>query len=154
MLDETIMEGIRRHIQPIGGLEHARLLEIQPGLAKVSVEIGKENLNLYGNLHGGFLFALCDMAAGMAAYAYGMTNVTMQGSLSFIRGVQGGTRYAEAVSQHRGRSTVVNRVTVRDEEGRLVADGTYTMFLTGNVGAMEGSRSNPDPAVSARNLQN
>ena len=49
-----IMDGILRHIHPIGGIENARLLEISPGHAKLSMEITQEALNLYGNVHGGF----------------------------------------------------------------------------------------------------
>ena len=48
-----IMDGILRHIHPIGGIENARLLEISPGHAKLSMEITQEALNLYGNVHGG-----------------------------------------------------------------------------------------------------
>ena len=49
-----IMDGILRHIHPIGGIENARLLEVSPGHAKLSMEITQEALNLYGNVHGGF----------------------------------------------------------------------------------------------------
>ena len=47
-----IMDGILRHIHPIGGIENAKLLEVSPGHAKLSVEITQEALNLYGNVHG------------------------------------------------------------------------------------------------------
>ena len=49
-----ILEGIRRHIQPIRGQENLKLLEIEPGHARLSIEITEECLNLYGNAHGGF----------------------------------------------------------------------------------------------------
>ena len=42
-----ILEGIKRHIQPIRGQEHLRLLEIEPGHARLSIEITEESLNLY-----------------------------------------------------------------------------------------------------------
>ena len=69
-----IMDGILRHIHPIGGIENAKLLEVSPGHAKLSVEITQKALNLYGNVHGGFLFSLCDTAAGMSTYAYETVN--------------------------------------------------------------------------------
>ncbi|MFR3165634.1 MAG: PaaI family thioesterase [Hungatella sp.] len=81
-----IMDGILRHIHPIGGIENARLLEVSPGHAKLSMEITQEALNLYGNVHGGFLFSLCDMAAGMSTYACETTNVTECSSINFLRG--------------------------------------------------------------------
>ena len=57
-----IMEGIRRHIQPIGGQENLNILEVEPGHVRLSIELTEACLNLYGNAHGGFLFSLCDIA--------------------------------------------------------------------------------------------
>ena len=50
-----IMEGIRRHIQPIGGQENLNILEVEPGHVRLSIELTEACLNLYGNAHGGFL---------------------------------------------------------------------------------------------------
>ena len=36
-----ILEGIRRHIQPIRGQENLKLLEIEPGHARLSIEMFK-----------------------------------------------------------------------------------------------------------------
>ncbi len=124
-----IMEGILRHIQPIGGLEQARLVEIAPGHAKISVSIAPEALNLYGNAHGGFLFSLCDTVSGMAAYAYEVSNVTQSSDIHFLRGVSSGTIFVEANTVHKGRKTAVNQVTITDEDSRLLAAATFTMFL-------------------------
>jgi acyl-coenzyme A thioesterase PaaI-like protein len=49
-----IMEGIRRHIQPIGGQENLNILEVEPGHVRLSIELTEACLNLYGNAHGGF----------------------------------------------------------------------------------------------------
>lgn len=124
-----IMDGILRHIQPIGGTEKARLLEISPGHAKISVEITPETLNLYGNAHGGFLFSLCDITAGMSTYAYEITNVTQCSSINFLRGISAGTIYVESSALHKGKKTVVNQVNITDENGQVLAAGSFTMFL-------------------------
>ena len=60
-----ILEGIRRHIQPIRGQENLKLLEIEPGHARLSIEITEECLNLYGNAHGGFLFSSATLPPGV-----------------------------------------------------------------------------------------
>ena len=91
-----IMEGIRRHIQHIGGQENLKILEIKPGHARLSIEVPEEALNLYGNAHGGFLFSLCDIAAGMSTYAYEVTNVTQCAGINFVRVVNSGTIYVES----------------------------------------------------------
>lgn len=126
---EEIMDGIRRHIQPVHGMEYARILEISPGHAKISVEVRPESINLYGNAHGGFLFTLCDMAAGMATYAYEISNVTQTSSIQFLKAVSGGTIYVEANALHKGSKTVVNQVSITDEEGKLLVSAAFTMFL-------------------------
>lgn len=128
-----IMEGIRRHIQAIKGMENAAILEISPGHARLSVEVIPESLNLYGNAHGGFLFSLCDMAAGMSTYAYEIVNVTQNSSIQFLRGVSQGTVFVESNAVHKGSKTVVNQVTITDSEGRLLVTAAYTMFLLSEI---------------------
>ena len=114
---QDILEGIRRHIQPLAGVEHAQILEIAPGHAKLGLDILPCSLNLYGNLHGGVIFTLCDMAAGMATYAYEVSNVTQQGCIHFIKSV------------HKGSKTAIHHVVITTPEGKTVADATFTMFL-------------------------
>lgn len=126
---EVIMEGIRRHIIPLKGLENAQLLEVSPGHAKLSYEITPEALNLYGNLHGGCLFSLCDMAAGISTYAYEISNVTQNGTIHFIKGISTGTILIESNNVHKGKKTAVNQVTITAEDGTLLVTGTFTMFL-------------------------
>ena len=123
------MEGIRLHIQRIGGQENLKILEIEPGHARLSIEVPEEALNLYGNAHGGFLFSLCDIAAGMCTYAYEVTNVTQCAGINFVRGVNGGTIYVESNIVHKGRHTAVCRVDITGEEGELLVTGNFTMFL-------------------------
>ena len=98
-----IMEGIRRHIQPIGGQENLNILEVEPGHVRLSIELTEACLNLYGNAHGGFLFSLCDIAAGMSTYACEVTNVTQCAGINFVRGVNSGTIYVESNIVHKGR---------------------------------------------------
>lgn len=128
-MKHEIMEGIRRHVQAIGGTERAEILEISPGHAKLSLAVTPEALNLYGNAHGGFLFSLCDIAAGMATYAYEVANVTQNASIQFLRGISEGMIYVECNAAHKGRKTVVNQVTITDATGKLITMATITMFL-------------------------
>lgn len=130
-MKEHIRKGIENHIHPMGGLEKAVLLDAGPGYSKLSIEIPPEAINMYGIVHGGFLFTLCDTAAGMATYAYEVTNTTQNGTINFIKGVTLDTHklYVECRTVHKGRSTAVNQVEVTTEAGQLVAVGTYTMFL-------------------------
>ena len=89
----------------------------------------EEALNLYGNAHGGFLFSLCDIAAGMSTYAYEVTNVTQCAGINFVRGINSGTIYVESNIVHKGRHTAVCRVDITGEEEELLVTGNFTMFL-------------------------
>lgn len=129
MMREEIMDGIRKHIHPLQGLEQAKLLEVSPGHAKISLEIPPEALNLYGNLHGGFIFTLCDMVSGMATYAYEVSNVTLQGNINFLKGISSGTIFVEGNTVHKGGKTAINQVDITSEEGDLIAAATFSMFL-------------------------
>lgn len=124
-----IMEGIRRHVQSIRGMENAQILEISPGHSRLSVDVIPESLNLYGNAHGGFLFSLCDIAAGMSAYAYEIANVTQASSIQFLRGISKGTIYIEANALHKGRKTLVQQVQITDSNGKLLVNASFTMFF-------------------------
>ena len=126
---QEILEGIRRHVQSLEGLEHVQILEIAPGHAKIAWDVHPSALNLYGNLHGGLIFALCDMAAGMATYAYEVSNVTQQGCIHFIKSVNSGKLYVQADAVHKGSRTVIHHVGVTTPEGKVVADATFTMCL-------------------------
>lgn len=130
-MKDKIWKGVLSHIHPLGGFERAVLIDARPGYSKFSIEIPPESINIYGIVHGGFLFTLCDTAAGMATYAYEMTNTTQQASINFLRGISLEERklYVECRAAHKGRSTVVNRVEITTESGKLAAVGTFTMFL-------------------------
>ena len=130
-MNDVVWQGILRHIQPLSGFEKAKLIEVTPGYCKYSIEVQPTMINLYGNLHGGVIFTLCDIAAGMATYAYEVSNVTLQGNINFEKAVQSGTLYVECKTEHKGRQTAVNCVHITDEAGRNIASAMMTMFIVG-----------------------
>lgn len=132
-MKESIMDGIGRHIHALEGLETTELLEVASGHARLAFRIPEGALNLYGNLHGGMIFSLCDTAAGIATYAYEISNVTQSGSINFLRGISEGIIYIECNAVHKGRKTVVNQVNITTEDDTLIATANFTMFLTGEL---------------------
>jgi len=130
---EKVMEGVRAHIQELSGFDKIELLEIEPGHCLYSIEATEKMLNHYGAVHGGALYTLCDIASGMAAYAYGVKNVTLSGNINYVRPAGVGTLYIECNSLHKGRTTIVQDVTVRDKEEKLLCTARMTMYITGEV---------------------
>ncbi len=77
-----------------------------------------------GVLHGGALMTLADSVAAVCAFLNlppGTSTSTIDSSSSFLRAVRGGTAQAVSRPLHVGRSVIVVRTEVTDDEGRLVA---------------------------------
>jgi len=104
------------------------------GGATVEVELTDELLNPLGMAHGGTIFTLCDIAAGSAAASQGTVAVTLDSSINYYRPGRAGHRLtAVAYERKRGRKTSVFMVEVHDDEGKHIADATFTMFYTGQT---------------------
>ncbi len=93
------------------------------------VDMRHEFENPYGMTHGGLLFTLVDSTAGTTARADGRKYVTLNASINYLHSGKGTGRItSRGKVVHRGRTTTVVDVTVRDEEDRLLCTGTVTMF--------------------------
>lgn len=98
------------------------------------VEIGPHLLQPYGLVHGGvyttIVETLASAGAALHAMGQGRASVGLENTTSFVRGARGGKLVATASPVHRGRSSQVWEVAVRDGEGKLVATGRVrTMSL-------------------------
>lgn len=96
--------------------------------SEVRTTLSENSLNLKGYVHGGLIMTLADCAAGLAARCDGRDYVTQSMNVNFISNVKEGTIYARGAVISRGRTVVIVRVTVADENGRLMADATANMF--------------------------
>ena len=74
---------------------------------------------------------MMEIAAGMATYAYGESNVAVSCATNFVRAVRPQRLTVSADTSHKGRSTSVAHCAIVDERGRLVAESTFTMFFLG-----------------------
>ncbi len=80
-----------------------------------------------GILHGGALMTLADSAGAAVAFlglAAGESTATMSSTTHLFRPVTAGSVQATAVPLHRGRTSVTVQTTLRDADGRLVAQTT------------------------------
>ena len=99
-----------------------------PGRAVYRLTIRPESRNPFGMVHGGALYTLADDAAGGAAHSDGRHYVTQHGYLHFLDNRSHGTIRAAGRVRHRGRSTVLVDVEITDENGALLATGTFSYF--------------------------
>ncbi|MFA9462875.1 MAG: PaaI family thioesterase [Velocimicrobium sp.] len=132
IFSDVIWDGIMHHIIE-NHLSDMDILDVKPGYAYVSLKINDSNKNLYGCIHGGTIFTLCDLTSGMAVYAYGVSNVTLQGTINYLQPGVSDVIYAEAKTDHKGNKTAVTRVEVTNAKKELLAIATFTMYITGTL---------------------
>lgn len=95
--------------------------EIGPGYAKTSVTIDGRHLNGAGIIQGGVLFTLADYALASAANSREKVSVSIETSMSFIKGISTGKVFAEAKEVTCGRTLARYDVPVTTEDGTLIA---------------------------------
>jgi 1,4-dihydroxy-2-naphthoyl-CoA hydrolase len=114
--------------EPVGfdkvlGLE---LSEVGPDRVTASFTVAPELLQPYGILHGGVMCSVVESAAsvggavwfGDRGHVVGVSNHT-----NFLRAVRTGTLHVEATPVHRGRTSQLWTVRLRDEQDKLVGQG-------------------------------
>ncbi len=132
-MNEKITAAVNSLIHPLLGFEKARVEELSKGHALLSIELTEGAHNALGNVHGGFLFTLCDTASGAVSASESRVSVTLNSSISYLKGVSRGTLYVDARSIHSGRTTLVVETKITNEEGELIAAGTFTMYKIGDL---------------------
>lgn len=106
-----------------------RVTEIRAHYAKGILEITPKSMNPRGIVHGGCLSTLMDTVAGMAACTDGRGCVTLNCSVSYLRSATQGQVSCEVQAVKVGRTIAVYEAECRDDQGRVLANGTYTFFL-------------------------
>lgn len=86
-----------------------------------------------GLVHGGVYAAIAEslasLATAMAVMPEGKMAMGLSNSTSFLRPITQGTVHAEAKRFHRGRTTWLWDVEIRDDEGRLCAVTRMTIAV-------------------------
>lgn len=140
--EELTLEGFRHVIEeiiPFNRLMGLRLgaVDRAAGTVEISLEVKDEHI---GNavrrmVHGGLLAALVDSAAG-AAVALTLDDVSQAPSVAtidmrvdFLRPARGQVIRATAKVMRSGRSVVVVRTDVHDDDDALVALGSSTFTV-------------------------
>lgn len=101
-----------------------RIVEVAPGRVVLDWEVPAVLLNPAGIAHGGFLVALLDDAAGLAAasrYPRFVPQLTIQLTTDFLGAVRPGpTHRVEGTLVRGGRSTNIADAVLRDPDGQVL----------------------------------
>src|SRR5947209_819802 len=97
--------------------------DVAPGTAIAAMTVREDMANGHGICHGGYLFTLADTAFAFACNTYDDVTVAAGGDINFVEPVsKGANLIATAVEVHRrGRSGLYD-VTVRADDGTVVAE--------------------------------
>ena len=96
---------------------------IAPGRAELTMQVRPEMVNGHDIAHGGYVFLLADTAFAVACNSYGQSTVAAGCDIAFVGPVHAGDRLtAEARETHRGGRSGIYDVSVRREDGTVVAE--------------------------------
>lgn len=117
------------------GLVGCCIEDVAPGYALCSLALEEKHLNGLGSAMGGVIFTLADYAYAVASNFDRDVFVTSSSHIRYIKGARVGQRItAEAREVRSGRRSCLFEVSVRDENGELLAladvAGTMTLERT------------------------
>lgn len=99
----------------------AEILTIEPGYAKVRMEVTPDHLNAAGVCQGGALFTLADLAFAAVANSYGQITLSLSANITFLKAASNGWLYAEAREVHHHNRIPYIEVRIAQEDGTLIA---------------------------------
>lgn len=107
----------------------ARIISLDDGCAQVALAQQPHLHNRGGQLHGGAIFSLVDIAMGLAcssSHGFEQRSVTLECKINYLRGVADGEIICVARVIHAGRRTLVVEADVSQND-KLVAkaQGTF-----------------------------
>jgi acyl-CoA thioesterase len=98
------------------------LAAIRPGYARMTMTVRDDMLNGHATCHGGYIFMLADSAFAFACNSHNLSTVGAGCTIDYLApGRAGDVLVAEAVEQALQGKTGIYDVTVRAEDGRMIA---------------------------------
>jgi uncharacterized protein (TIGR00369 family) len=133
--DREFVRSALRRDTPLHDLLGLEIVEIGDQHSVLSMPVRPEAFNSTGNLHGGAIATLIDVAAGSAAargsgFEPGRESlVTADLHVRYLGRPHGDTVYARAEILKSGRKLIVVECRVTDVEERLIASADFSMMI-------------------------
>ena len=108
-----------------------RIVSVDEEKSVLEAAVTDASRNVWGGVHGGFLYAMADTAAGaFARINYGQHNVTLNGSINYLRStVQSKALTAVGRPVRVGGHIGFFEVNITDDTGALVACAQMNMYF-------------------------
>ncbi len=113
--------------EPVARFLNARLVELKPGYAKVSLRVGPEHLNFNGLVFGGIIMSVVDEAFAYATNSLVRPSYASQLNIHFLNGpAVNDVLIAECQVLKSGRRVGVSEMVVTTQDGKMIAKATGT----------------------------
>lgn len=132
-MDEQRKKYLKNRINqcPFNLAHQISAVEVEPGKSTVQVVLTGDSLNIWSIPHGGILFAVADVAAGLCAQStHDGKVVTVSSSVNFLQASQGNRLIATGLEIKSGRFTSFISVKVEDSTGAVVLVGQFIMHCS------------------------
>ena len=108
--------------------------ELGEGCATAIMPVWEELCNPQGAVHGGVLHTLADEAVSSAAISHGQWVATISSDFHYLRaGLNTTALTAQAREVKYGKRACVYSVEVTDQDGTVLACGTFTVAMLGKA---------------------
>lgn len=106
-----------------------KVVDIDDNFCAVEGELREETMNPWGMAHGGFVYSLCDVAAGVAVGQSGRHGVTLSGTMYYLRPSKGKKLRAEGRIIKNGKTVVLVETNTYNDEGVHTARGEFQIYV-------------------------
>jgi len=134
-MDPSVKDAIHRAVEaePFARTLDMELVALERGYSRVEMTYDPATMsNIYGQAHGGSIFALIDEAFEAAGQTEGTMAVALNVSVTYVSSpVPGARLQAEAREVNRTKKTAVYDINVTDKNGRLIAVCQALAYRTG-----------------------
>jgi len=125
-----IVEGMLKN-DAFSQLLDMKIIALDLGTCTLRCPVTKAATNGFGIAHGGLTYALADSALAFAANTRGQQCVSIDTQISHLAKVQlGDTLTANCIELHRGKTTGTYQVRIENQDHRLVAFFSGTVFVS------------------------
>jgi acyl-CoA thioesterase len=97
------------------------VVDVDSQYAKCSLKIDERHLNAAGTVMGGVVFTLADFTFALASNPEGQLTVSVSSTIEYLNATKGPVLFCEAECLKNGRSVCFYEMTVREENGKVIA---------------------------------
>lgn len=106
-----------------------KVVELEEGFCAVEAELCENAMNPWGMTHGGMVYSVCDVAAGVVVSQTERRGVTQSGTVYYLRPSTGSKIRAEGRIIKNGKTVVLVETNVYNDKGVHTARGEFQIYI-------------------------